>query len=321
MGKKDLYQSDFYENHKRFSDVFNGVLFGGQEVMKPEELEEADSVMVSLAKDDGRKKVICDKVRKWKGKYVSIMVLENQSYVDYQMVLRAMRTELLGYERQQRKAFEEAKTRGIQFDGHEYLSRMKREQKFIPVITLVLYMGTAGRWDGARSLHELLELEDGLKPFVSNYKLNLYDYHEHQDFSIFKTENRALFETLSCANDESRMEEALKRHPDWYSALDEESAKAIFGITGIRINLETIREVTEKGKEVFNVCKAFDDHMERGRREGKKEGRAEGRKEGRIEGKKEAVKSLMRNLSVSLEQAMELLGISEEERDKYLSVD
>ena len=108
------------------------------------------------------------------------------------------------------------------------------------------------------------------------------------------------------------MEEALKRHPDWYSALDEESAKAIFGITGIRINLETIREVTEKGKEVFNVCKAFDDHMERGR--------TEGRKEGRIEGKKEAVKSLMRNLSVSLEQAMELLGISEEERDKYLSV-
>ena len=112
------------------------------------------------------------------------------------------------------------------------------------------------------------------------------------------------------------MEEALKRHPDWYSALDEESAKAIFGITGIRINLETIREVTEKGKEVFNVCKAFDDHMERGRTEGRKEGRAEGR----IEGKKEAVKNLMRNLSVSLEQAMELLGISEEERDKYLSV-
>ena len=99
--------------------------------------------------------------------------------------------------------------------------------------------------------------------------------------------------------------------------MDEESAKAIFGITGIRINLETIREVTEKGKEVFNVCKAFDDHMERGRTEGRKEGRAEGR----IEGKKEAVKNLMRNLSVSLEQAMELLGISEEERDKYLSVD
>ena len=95
--------------------------------------------------------------------------------------------------------------------------------------------------------------------------------------------------------------------------MDEESAKAIFGITGIRINLETIREVTEKGKEVFNVCKAFDDHMERGR--------TEGRKEGRIEGKKEDIKNLMRNLSVSLEQAMELLGISEEERDKYLSVD
>ena len=63
------------------------------------------------------------------------------------------------------------------------------------------------------------------------------------------------------------MEEALKKHQG-NSVLDEERTKAIFGITGIKINLETIKEVTEKGKEVFNVCKAFDNYMERGRAEG-----------------------------------------------------
>lgn len=36
MGQKDLWQSDFYEDRNRFADVFNGVLFGGSEVMKPE---------------------------------------------------------------------------------------------------------------------------------------------------------------------------------------------------------------------------------------------------------------------------------------------
>ncbi len=140
--------------------------------------------------------------------------------------------------------------------------------------------------------------------------MNLYDYHDYQDFSVFKTENRILFEALSCANDEAGMEAALKKHPDRYSGLDEETAKAIFGIAGIKVNLEAIKEITEEGREVYNMCKAFDDHMERGRREG--------RIEGKIEGRMEDIKNLMGNLSISLEQAMELLGISLEEKEKYL---
>ena len=146
---------------------------------------------------------------------------------------------------------------------------------------------------------------------MNDYKLNLYDYHEHQDFSVFRTENRMLFEALSCAGDESLMEEMLRSHPEWYERLDRESAKAILGIMGVRIDLDKIREMKEK-EEVYNVCKAFDDHLERGRREG--------RREGRQEGMQEALKNLMENLQVSLEQAMELLGIPLEDRDKYFSL-
>ena len=316
MGKKDLYQSEFYDDPRRFSDAFNGILFAGREVMKPEELEEADSVLVGLPESNSGRKVICDKIRRWKGRYVSLMVLENQSYVDYRMVFRAMKTEVMGYEKQQREALAEAKVKGIEWNSHEYLSRMKKEQKFVPIITLVLYMGIDQPWDGARSLHELLEIDERLKPFVNDYKLNLYDYHEHQDFSVFKTENRILFEALSCAGDEERMEEMLRSHPEWYERLDRESAKAILGIMGVRIDIDKIREMKEK-EEVYNVCKAFDDHLERGRREGRREGRQEGKQEGKREGMQEALKNLMENLQVSLEQAMELLGIPLEDRDKY----
>ena len=103
MGQQDLYQSDFYDDKNRFADIFNGVLFDGKEVMKPEELETEDSVMVGYREKKGSKKVICDKVCKWKGKYVSVMVLENQSYVDYRMVLRVMESEVIGYDTQRQE--------------------------------------------------------------------------------------------------------------------------------------------------------------------------------------------------------------------------
>ena len=48
MGQKDLSQSDFFEDKRRFADVFNGVLFEGREVMKPEELEADDSVVIAF---------------------------------------------------------------------------------------------------------------------------------------------------------------------------------------------------------------------------------------------------------------------------------
>ena len=126
MGQQDLYQSDFYEDKSRFADVFNGVLFNGKEVMKPEELENEDSVKVSLRDGEAGKKVICDKIRRWRGRCVSLMVLENQSYVDYRMVLRVMQSEVMGYDTQRKEANRKNQEAGIKLLGDEYPSGMKK---------------------------------------------------------------------------------------------------------------------------------------------------------------------------------------------------
>ena len=76
------------------------------------------------------KKVICDKIRKWKGRYISIMVLENQSYVDYGMVFRVMESEAIGYGKQRKDRFREKyKQQRLRFDKNEYLSQMKRNER------------------------------------------------------------------------------------------------------------------------------------------------------------------------------------------------
>lgn len=42
----------------------------------------------------------------------------------------------------------------------------------------VSYLGTEQMWDGAKSLYEMLEINEVWKPFVTNHKFNLFDYHE-----------------------------------------------------------------------------------------------------------------------------------------------
>ena len=312
IGKKDNYQSDFYEDEVRFADAVNGVLFQGQDVVKPEELEEADSVVAAVLENGQSHKVIHDKVRRWKGRHIAIMVLENQSHVDYRMVLRTMRAEVIGYEKQRKKAYLQAMRKGEEISEDEFLSEMLKGQKLTPVIIIVLYMGEKP-WDGARSLYELLELEEELKPFISDHRLNLYDYHEHSDFSVFKAENRALFEVLSCLGDEKKMEGCAAM----YENLDEESTKAILGIAGVQIKLKKLFvKKTEGGKKMYQLCKAFADHMETGRKEGIQEGIQEGRREGR----KEDLKNLMQSLSIPLEEAMKLLKIPLEEKQQYKSL-
>lgn len=45
MGKSDEYQFDYLDDNRRFADQVNGALFRGRQVVKAEELEEAETVV------------------------------------------------------------------------------------------------------------------------------------------------------------------------------------------------------------------------------------------------------------------------------------
>lgn len=252
--------------------MINGAFFKGKQVMNAEELEEADSQLVHHEKSGEVISVIGDKVYKWRGQPVSICVLENQSYVDYRMVFRVMLEEAVSYIKQQKRMYKKWKEAGYRFDKNEFLSQMRKEEKYTPVITLILYLGTEQKWDGAKSLYEILEIEEVWKPFVINHKLNLFDYHEYEDFSFFQTENRIIFELLACEKDEIKMEKVIKKNQ---YILDKETVKVILGMLGIKINLNKIMVKKQEGVE-YDMCKAWDEHKERGRQEGRKEEQKEG---------------------------------------------
>lgn len=136
---------------------------------------------------------------------------------------------------------------------------MKCYEKFIPVITIVVYYGTKKMWDGARTLHELLDMgdhEELIKPYISNYRLNLYDFHEEDSFDRFQTELGTLFEFLRYSTDRSALLQRMEQNPERYSHVDRETSRLITKLTGIKELKETQDETTEG--EV-NMCKAFED--------------------------------------------------------------
>lgn len=135
----------------------------------------------------------------------------------------------------------------------------------------------------------------------------------------FKTENRLLFEMLSCSKDKEKMIQKLKQHTT-DGQVDLESAKAILGILNVKINLNTIQKEDKNGREVYDMCQAFEDYKEDGRREGFKlgqqKGECKGRKTGELLALKTVVRNLMKNQSVSFEEAVAMLGISKTKQKK-----
>lgn len=306
MGQKDLAQSDYFNDKVRFADACNGILFQGKEIIRPEELQETDAEMV-YREEEKRRKIIPDIVRMWKGIYIAILSVENQTKVDYKMIFRIMKAEAVNYERQWDEREKEYRRVGLLHEKAK-LCWVGKDEKFIPVITIVIYYGTDKKWDGGTCLYDMLDMDKELEPYISNYRMNLFDYHDCEDFSIFKTENRILFEMLSCSQDKTAMRKLLEEKRNQYKNVDGATIRTIFDIIGIKYS----SKMRAKIEEEEDMCKAWDEMME--------DERQAGREKGISLARTEDIRNIMDSLKVSALQAMSILKITETEKDKYISL-
>lgn len=83
--KPDTVLKNFWRDNQRFADVFNTVLFNGKQVLKPEDLKEADTDISSVIKFNNHAETvqqILDVVRKTAdGTDFIIWSLENQEKI------------------------------------------------------------------------------------------------------------------------------------------------------------------------------------------------------------------------------------------------
>ena len=273
MGKQDDYQSVYLDDDRRFADQINGALFGGRQIVKPEELEREDPQTVNLeekGKTGKTGRTIVDKARLWRGRKLHVLVIENQNYVDYHMVLRNMLSESNEYNRQwkeKKRVHEEAHD----LKGKDaYLSRMKPEEKFTPVITLAVYFGTEHPWDGAKCLYDLLDIDEELKEYVTNYRLNLYDCQAHDTFEEYRTGLRQVFETVRYGKDKEKLHKIMQENREAYSRIDSETKEMLEVLENVKI--PDAFKIEEEREERYDMCKAFEDMRLEGFEEGMEKG-------------------------------------------------
>lgn len=303
MGQKDLAQNEYFKDKRRFADVCNGALFQGREVIRPEKLHEKEADIVFYNSQEQLSGIIADTIMMWNGMCINLVGIESQTKVDYSMVFRLMKEETLSYDKQwNENAKEWARSRESTKEVNYAWSPEGKGARFAPVLLLVIYFGIDKKWDGARSLYDMLDMNEEVEPYISNYKMNLFDFHECRDFSVFKTENRLLFETLASCKTKKEMYAFMKAHEDEYEKWDVLTTKLMCDLMGLKHD-KILKKMTEEG---ISMCRAVEELME--------DAREEGREMERIL----SVRNLCKNLKMSVEQAMDALMIPINEREQIV---
>ena len=327
MGKKENPLLSYYSQDGRFAELLNGWFFNGKPHWRAGDLRDADR------RQDGRS----EKGRTYRHKYrdlykelddalVHLFIgTELQEHVDYAMPLRAMDSDVLSYLHQKKTVGknhtndkDDEEDAGRQpLTASEYLSRFSKADRLQPVITLILYCGEK-EWDGARRLHELLDLErlpDSVKPYVADYPIHILDVCHTPDERLRQFPPDICF-LLMCIK--------YAKDKEAFSRLRELTGTAVVSADTCEAIAEYLGEpeLLERGSGAEggrNMCKAIRDLVEDGRNEGRLEGRKEGRKEGRNEGIQLAKNVLrMAREQIPAEEIAQELSITKEEVEQIL---
>ena len=252
MQDKDITQKMLEKYNDVFADILNVLLFAGRDVV--DEYALTDALPMSMLKIDGRvRSQERDIAKYWRKSKINVALfgLENQTVANKLMPLR-----VFGY------------------DGAEYVKQSRKENSDkakYPVITLVLYLGYEKRWNYPKTLFEVLDIDENIKPYVNDFKINLFEiaYLDREKIDLFKSDFRILADYLyqMRVNRDYIADETTIEHV-------EELLTLMSAMTGDNRFEETINDL--KGKENINMCEVLDRVEARGIEKGRMEGRQEG---------------------------------------------
>ena len=157
MGIKDIVTKDYTKESNVFADAFNQYIYNGRQIIKPENLKPLDTNLTGIPYGvDGSgiptqrfRDVLKSVTAMEDGDRVYLLLaIEAQSEVYHAMPVRNMVYDALQYAaqveeaaRSHRKARKAGEPEEVEKkpDTSEYLSGFYREDRLIPVITLVMY--------------------------------------------------------------------------------------------------------------------------------------------------------------------------------------
>ena len=283
---KDKTMKEFLENNAYFVDFFNAYFFDGERVLKPENCVELDSEM-NDSHMDLEKHV--DVIRKYNdGNLYSAFIIENQSYVDASMVVRAAAYEYVAYDRM--------------------LKKNKAKEKLPMAHILVFYTGEKP-WNAARQLSELVEVDERFESYFHDYKMNLIEITGNTSYNFNEEDVYNLFYICRSIYDQSIYEEKSNS----FGLVKSSVLKVVKTLTDVEwLDLEELEE-----KEEIEMCEAEKRWLEVKSKEWEAEGIKKGIEQGSEKKELEMYQKMM-DKGFGIKAIASIFSVSEESIEKLL---
>ena len=288
---------EFLENNAYFVDFFNAYFFDGERVLKPENCMELDSKM-NDSNMDLEKHV--DVIRKYNdGNLYSAFIIENQSYVDMSMVVRAAAYEYVAYERMLKK------------------SKKNKSKEKLPMVHILVFYTGERPWNAARQLSELVEVDERFESYFHDYKMNLIEITGNTSYNFNEEDVYNLFYICRSIYDQS-IYEGTSNH---FGLVKSSVLKVVKTLTDVEwLDLEELEE-----KEEIEMCEAEKRWLEvkskeweaEGIKKGIKQGIEQGIEQGSENNRKEMYRTMV-DKGFSVSSIASIFSVSEESIRKLL---
>ena len=290
---KDKIMKEFLENNAYFVDFFNAYFFDGKRVLKPENCMELDSEM-NDSNMDLEKHV--DVIRKYNdGNLYSAFIIENQSYVDMSMVVRAAVYEYVAYERMLKK------------------SKKNRNNKKLPMVHILVFYTGERPWNAARQLSELVEVDERFESYFHDYKMNLIEITGNTSYNFNEEDVYNLFYICRSIYDQSIYEEKSNH----FGLVKSSVLKVVKTLTDVEwLDLEELEE-----KEKIEMCEAEKRWLEVKSKEWEAEGIRKGIEQGIEQGSENNRKEMYQTMvdkGFSISSIASIFSVSEESIERLL---
>lgn len=260
--KPDTVLKNYWNDNGQFADFFNAVLFDGEQVISPDELEDADTEESSVLEHReyaesiraSRDNIKIHKRSTAYGVELVMLGIESQEHIHYAMPMRVMGYDYGTYKKQYDRNAKKYHTKDGMTDD-EYLSRMKWTDRFTPVITVVVYYGD-NPWDGATTLHGMLDIPDKMKPFVNDYKMLLVEARQN-DLIFHNVNNTAFFDMLKVVLDKSITKNEARKKVTEYALKNNVDKTVVMTVAGATNRKIDYNALSRKGD--ITMCTLFDE--------------------------------------------------------------
>lgn len=263
LGVKDTVTTKYMRQSEIFADAFNYFVYDGEQVIHQENLEELDTREIDVPY--GGEKGVKQPVQKTRDVIKSVVAMmdkrtayllfaiENQSNIHYAMPVKNMVYDALQYSRQVEKAIASHKISGDykDADSDEYLSGFMREDRLLPVVTLVIYFDSK-EWNGPLSIHEMFGKQDArVLALVPDYKINLLvpALIKDNDFEKFQSSLKEVLLFIKYAGDKDKLKEVLYADKS-FRHLGRNEVDVLNACVGAKI-------MVNEGEEAIDVCLAI----------------------------------------------------------------